>query len=142
MPRTPLITTGLIAFSLFTSLPAFAASSPLPPEHTHGAVTYRSGGIGQEETQAFEAAAKHYPLSLAFVIKHRPRAEFTSNVHVTISDAQGQSVLDTHSDGPFLLAKLPAGRYTVTAERGRQAQTKTVHVVTHKPAHLVFQWAA
>jgi hypothetical protein len=50
-------------------------------------------------------------------------------------------VLDTQSKGPFLLAKLPAGRYTVTAEQHQQTLTRTIHVATHKPTHVRFLWA-
>ncbi len=143
MQRTSLVATWLMIFSLLMSLPAFAAlPGALPPEQTQGAVTYVSGGIGQEEAQAFEAAASQYPLALEFTIKHTPRAEYTANVHVVVTDAQGKRVLDTNSDGPFLLAKLPAGRYTVTAERHQQTLARTVHVATHKPTHVMFLWAA
>jgi hypothetical protein len=142
MKRTLLVATGLMTFSLLSSLPVFAAiPGTLPPEQTQGVVTYVSGGIGKDEAQAFEAAAKRYPLSLEFVVKHTPRAEYTADVHVVVKDAQGKSVLDTRSDGPFLLAKLPAGRYTVTAEQHGQTLSKTANVATHKPAHLMFLWA-
>ena len=143
MQRPSRVATGLMLVSLIMSLPAFAAlAGTLPPEQTQGPVTYVSGGIGQDEAQAFAAAAMQYPLALEFSIKHTPRAEYTANVHVTVTDAQGQRVLDTRSDGPFLLAKLPAGRYIVTAERQQQPLTRTVHVATHKPTHVMFLWAA
>ena len=87
MHRTALVTTGLLICSLLTSLPAFAAvPSTLPPEQTQGAVAYVSGGIGQDEAQAFEAAAAQYPLALEFAIKHTPRAEYTAYVHVVVTD--------------------------------------------------------
>jgi hypothetical protein len=142
MTRTLFVATGLLVGSLLMSLPAVAAPSvPLPPEQTQGAVSYVSGGLGKEEAQAFKTAAKQYPLSLEFGVKHAPRAEFTSDVHVMVKDAQGKSVLDTRSDGPFLLAKLPTGHYTVTAEQHGQTLTKTAEVATHKPVHLTFLWA-
>jgi hypothetical protein len=133
----------LIACSLLAAFPAFAAiPRTLPPAQTHGIVTYVSGGIGQKEAQAFEAAARQYPLDLEFASTHTPPAKFTADVHVIITDAQGTRVLDTQSKGPFLLAKLPAGRYTVTAEQHQQTLTRTVHVSTHKPTHVRFLWAA
>jgi len=143
MQRLSRLAIWLMAFSLLAALPAFAAlPGTLPPAQTQGVVTYVSGGIGQQEAQAFEEAARQYPLDLAFAIKHAPRAEFTADVHVIITDAQGQRILDTQSAGPFLLAKLPAGRYTVTAEQQQQTLTKTVHVGTHKPTHVMFLWPA
>jgi len=143
MQRTSRIAIWLMACSLLVSLPAFAAlPGTLPPAQTQGVVTYVSGGIGQAEAQAFEATARQYPLDLEFAIKHAPRAEFTADVHVSITNAQGKRVLDAQSAGPFLLAKLPAGRYTVTAEQHQQTLTRTVHVGTHKPTHVMFLWAA
>jgi len=143
MQRTSLIATGLIICGLLMAPLTFAAlPGTLPPEQTQGGVSYVSGGIGQEESQAFEAAAAQYPLALEFAIKHAPRAAYTANVHVIVTDTQGTRVLDTHSDGPFLLAKLPAGRYTVTAERHQQLLTRIVHVTNHTPTHVMFLWAA
>ncbi len=66
---------------------------------------------------AFEAAAAQSPLTLAFALKHTPRTGYTANVYVNITDVHGQRVLDTRSEEPFLLATLPAGRYTVTVEQ-------------------------
>jgi hypothetical protein len=143
MQRTMYVATSVLTGMLLMAAPSFAAQQGvLPPEKTQGAVTYVSGGVGTNEIQAFQAAATHYPLTLEFAIKHRPRAEFTADVQVTLTNAQGQRVLETRSDGPFLLAKLPAGQYTVTAEHSGQTLTKTVRVDPHRPAHAMFLWAA
>src|SRR5262245_40042387 len=134
---------GLFTVSLLTSLPTFtAALGTLPPRQTRGTVTYRSGGIGYEEAQAFAAASTHYPLALEFATKHAPHAAFLADVRVIIKDVRGQSILETHSDGPFLLAKLPAGYYTVTAEQQGQLVTRNVHVTPAKSAHVLFLWTA
>jgi hypothetical protein len=140
MPRSPLFVPGLCALILLTALPVFAALDALPPEQTQGVVTYRTGGSGRDEAQAFAAAATQYPLALEFRIKHVPRAAFSAAVHVTVADGQGTQLLDTQSTGPFLLAKIPTGTYTVTAEQQGKTLTKRVHVTTEKPAHVVFRW--
>ena len=44
-----------------------------------------------------------------------PRAEYISDVPVTISDESGKIVLDTVAEGPFLLVKLPPGKYSLDA---------------------------
>jgi hypothetical protein len=143
MQRTTRPVIGVLSLSLLLSLPVCAApSGVLPPEQTQGAVTYVSGGIGQEEAQAFAVAARHYPLTLEFAVKHRSRATFVANVPVRITDARGQTVLETRSTGPFLLAKLPAGHYTVTAEQHGQTLTRAVRLAPAQPAHVLFLWAA
>src|SRR2546430_7024398 len=105
MKPISLVATGLMLCSLLMAPLAFAAvPGTLPPEQTQGAVTYVSGGIGQDEAQAFEAAAAQYPLALAFAIKNTPRAAYTADVLVVVTAAQSTRLLDTNSDGPFLLA--------------------------------------
>jgi hypothetical protein len=63
-------------------------------------------------------------------------------VPVQITDAQGHTVLETRSDGPFLLVKLATEYYTVTAAHQGQRLTKTVHITPAKAAHLLFLWVA
>ena len=120
-----LLTTGVLRCCLLGLLPVWAASPGfLPPAQRQGPVIYVRGGIGPEEAQAFAAAIAHYPLALAFAAKHRPHAAFRATVHVTVSDLQGRSVLDTRSQGPFLLATLPAGDYTISAWYRDQTLTR------------------
>ncbi len=119
---------------------ADAAPNRLQPT-TSGVATYVSGGIGQDESTAIQQAAKDYSLTLEFVIKAAPKDEFTSDVQVKVSDAKHNSVLDTVSRGPFLLAQLPAGRYHIDAIKN--GQTKA-HDVTIKPGshqHIMFEWS-
>jgi hypothetical protein len=88
MPRISRIAIGLMAFSLLAALPTFAAiPGTLPPVQTRGVVTYVSGGIGPKEAQAFEAAARQYPLDLEFAITHTPRAKFTAKDDTTAARA-------------------------------------------------------
>jgi hypothetical protein len=112
----------------------------LPPEETQGAVTYRTGGIGHEEATAMRRAEASYPLSLEFAARAEPRAWFLANVEVTIKDHRGDAMLKTYSDGPILLAKLPDGRYTVTATDDGKSETRQVSVAAGKPEKLVFVW--
>jgi len=138
--------------SLFATNVAFAASNmnatpddmnALPPAKTAGPITYITGGVGLVQSQAFEKAARNYPLELEFVVKAKPRDQFNADVNVNILDAHGKSMLKTVSNGPFLLAKLPAGRYSVQAtdESGR---TIVRHVGVTGAGHqrLVFEWTA
>jgi hypothetical protein len=134
---------SMLIATLFTVGVAHAAmeSAPLPNSRTQGEVTWLSGGIGQREAQAMERAARHYPLSLEFVIKSEMKglpAEFTANVPVTITDPHGAEVFSAMSTGPFMLLKLPAGHYTVVAEvHGKKFERNVV--VGRRPRHIVFE---
>jgi len=136
------VAAAIVAANLVAIAPALATSmSNLPPEETEGAVTFRMGGIGSIEATAMRQAESRYPLSLEFAERAKPKDEFLANVEVTIKDHDGKTMLRTFSDGPFLLASLPDGNYTVTAVReGGQAQTRQVTVASGTPEHLVFEW--
>jgi hypothetical protein len=65
----PLIIAGLAVAS-----PAPGAdSSTLPVPQEQGAISYITGGIGEDEAIAFKQAATSYPLELLFVQKAQPR---------------------------------------------------------------------
>ena len=45
-----------------------------------------------------------------------------------IKDKSGKTVLDTVSDGPIMLTKLPAGQYSVTADMHGMALYRTAKI--------------
>lgn len=139
MKRTILFAT--LAVGAATALPAMSMTlESLPAAHAQGSVTFLTGGVGTEEAAAMKEARSSYPLSLEFVRKAKPRDEYLANVQVTIEDPSGKAALKATSDGPFLLAKLPAGRYTVRAEEDGKAKVKKVKVAAGKHEQLLFEW--
>ena len=115
-------------------------AAKLPMESAQGDVRYVTGGVGHGEALAFERAEKSYPLSLEFAMKARPRDEFVADVSVSIRDANGKTSLDAKSQGPFLLAKLPAGRYDIKATMDGKTLERHATVVDGKSAHVSFVW--
>jgi hypothetical protein len=133
------------AIGLALSLQAGAAPSSadhLPALQTRGNVKYLSGGIGETEVSAIKHVAKYYPLELEFVVKAKPKDEYTAGVNVTIKDEYHKTVLNATTDGPFLLAKLPAGKYTVSAERNQEVKTRTITIAAKDHLRAVFEWQA
>lgn len=119
-----------------------APASQLPAAHMQGDVSYLSGGIGQTEADAIKHVATRYPLELEFVRKAKPKAEYLANVNVKIQDAQGKVVLDTTSDGPFLLANMPAGRYTVSVDRDGKTEHRRIEIAAKQHRCIVFEWTS
>lgn len=118
------------------------AATTLPPVHTVGHVQYLSGGIGKDESQAIESASKHWPLTLEFAVKNKQRADSAADVKVVVHDAKGHAALEATAAGPFLLAKLAPGRYTVDATLAGQTLHEKVVVKHGRPAKAVFMWPA
>ena len=57
-----------------------------------------------------------WPAVFEFSVKDGKGAAFAADVVLTVRDAQGNAVLDqVHSAGPYLMARLDPGRYTVEA---------------------------
>ncbi len=126
--------------ALGVALPVFAATQhvPLPKPKTEGEVTYLSGGIGHLEAQAMRRAAKNYPLSMIF--SAGKRGEYIADVHVDIKDKLGKTVLDTISNGPIMLTKLPAGDYQVTAEYAGKTLRREAKLSGKGDVQEAFNW--
>jgi hypothetical protein len=66
--------------------------------------------------------------------------EFLANVQVTIKDKAGKEMLSAISDGPIMLVKLPAGKYTVAAESDGKTLHRTVQVPAKGDRQVSFHW--
>jgi hypothetical protein len=104
-----------------TPVPAIASSAPVV-----------SGGVGEAERALLRRHADDYNLWLVCV--ERGTGHYLADVRVSIADAQGNSIVDTVANGPWLFARVPPGRYDVrvaggtgrTVTVGASGQTKTV----------------
>ncbi len=132
--------TALATSTAFAAAAHQDATTKLPAEMVQGQVRYVTGGIGHDEALAFERAERRYPLGLEFAKKAKPHNEFTADVKVVIRDTKGKTVLDTVSSGPFLLAKLPAGRYDIKATQDAKTLERHVTLIKGKPARVGFLW--
>jgi hypothetical protein len=138
--RRTALAAGLTALALGVN--NLHAETVLPPVHHSGAVQYLSGGIGDGEASAIQSASKQWPLTLEFAIKTRHGAEYAADVAVKVRDTHGQTALDTHAQGPFLLAKLAPGAYNVDATLDGKTLHQQVVVKTGLPAKAVMVWPA
>ncbi len=132
---------SIAAIILGLALPALAAAqqSVLPPPTTVGNVTYISGGVGSDESLAMKQEQKNYPLSMVF--SEGKRGAYLADVHVTVKDQGGKVLLDSKSNGPMMLVKLPPGEFGVTAQARGKAHQQSVKIVEGGTSNLVFNWA-
>ena len=138
--HTKALASSILAAALIVGVgsPAYA-QAPMPEQKMQNTVAYLNGGAGDEEVQFIKQSMRDYSMALAFARAASPRAEYVAEVAVTVRDGKGQTVFDLPSSGPYLLLKLPAGSYQVTATYLGKAQTRRVS--TRNAASLVtFQW--
>ncbi len=133
--------TCIASLLLATVAPARADMSSLPAPKAQGPVSYVSGGIGDDQADAFKQAAPSYPLELLFAQQGAPKDEYVADVKVTIRDNSGKVLLDTTTDGPFLLAKLPSGKYQIDADYAGRVKHQSVDIQGGRHQRKVFVWS-
>ena len=144
-PRT--LTRSAIAAAMaltfvFTPGPAAAQQDALPPAQQSGDVRFVSGGVGLDQSTAFKEAMRRYPLALQIAQRENGHNVYTADAEVRITDRAGQVVLETRTDGPFLLAELPDGRYLVEVTLEGVTQRKHVVVDAARSGRGFFLFAA
>ena len=135
-----LFASGLLIAAPAMSANNYSAMSRLPPEQRQGDVTYLMGGVGKEEAAALRKDEANFPVTLEFLKHAKPHAEYVSNVNVTIKDHEGKTMLNTVADGPLLLAKLPDGKYKISASDNGMSKERNIVVASQKPERIVFEW--
>ena len=141
-PTLKTLAASIIVTGLGAAGPALSGDMPsLPPVQVQGAVSYITGGIGEDEAAAFKHAAATYPLEILFVEKAGPKDEFLADVSVSVRNRSGTALLETTSNGPFLLAELPDGKYSIEAEYRGERKHRTVEIRSGAHQRAVFVWA-
>ncbi len=122
---------ALVAGTLFTAvLTALPFPSPAPGQQARTL----SAGIGKGD----RTVRRDFSLKLVFA---RKQGSFTAGVRVTIFDQDGNRVLETFSEGPWLFVDLPEGNYRVVArpESGGGAAGE-VEVTAGRQKALYLTW--
>jgi hypothetical protein len=124
----------LAACLLSVGANALAQTSPEPI--MRNGVAYITGGIGEDEVTAFRDVAPRYNLRITFASKS---GHYLADVDVTLS-AGKSTILDAHTSGPFLFARVPPGRYTVSAHDRAIQEVRHVVVPARGAIDVRFYW--
>jgi len=116
---------------------ASANSNDAVVQKTPGGVSYVSGGVGTDSIDRLNSLARDFNLKLVFALTS---GSYVSDVRVAIADAKGKMMLDTTSDGPWLLTRLPAGNYQVVATLSGNTVKRQVAVGAGKLRTVDFRW--
>jgi hypothetical protein len=129
---------GLVATAANAAIPP-AYRDALPSVQREGVVTYLTGGIGHDEVLAIRRAAREFPLELVFVQRSGRKESYLADMPVRIVDAAGKVVFEGQSEGPYFLARLPKGRYTVSTRWDALSFSRPV-IVGKERKRVVFAW--
>ncbi len=133
---------NFIAYSIaaiFLGAASLASASNDGVVQTAGSVTYVSGGVGTESLDHLGSIARDFNLKLIFALNS---GAYLSGVKVVITDAKGKSMVDTTSEGPWFLAKLPMGNYQVVATVAGKAERRQIAVGATTLRTVDFRWAS
>ncbi|MDR3066792.1 MAG: hypothetical protein LBV05_14980 [Comamonas sp.] len=111
------------------------AQARMPEMQQAGALHYRCGGIGEDESTAMRAAMKDYPLSLLFAQRD---GAYLANVAVEVGSGEGISCFT--ANGPICLIQLPAGSYRITATTREGASQTQAAEIGKTPHQLDFRY--
>ncbi len=121
MRRMKCVGLAAMFFALLGVAHALAAEKAVTPSN----VSFVSGGVGIDSQERLAAREKEFNLKLVFTLVE---GNYLADVGVKIADAAGKTVIEQVSDGPFFMAKLPAGTYTLTTSYSDKTQTRKVKV--------------
>ena len=129
--------TGSIAYAGNQTASMAACKTRLYEKGIIGSVPYLTGGVGQDERVCLKPVEKDYNLKLVFAAKS---GQYLASPMITVQDKNGKDVLRMRSDGPWFLAKLPAGEYKVIVSRDGH-RTEIEHVKVGQELHTAeFVW--
>ena len=134
---------AIILSAVMMHVPAHAqADGALLAVQKSGTVEYLTGGVGLDESTAIKSASGQWPLSLVFSVQADGRAQFASDVKLEIHDAKGALALDITATGPYLLARLAPGSYTLRATLAGKTLERKVQVKKGASARVELVWPA
>jgi hypothetical protein len=135
---------GIISSPGFAQAGSDSSSTPaaLPPVQSQGQTEYLTGGIGADESEAIVQQARSWPLVLELAQSGPARAAYISDVRVTIKDGSGKIILDTITEGPFLLVRLVPGRYSLDASYEAKTLHRDVSIGEGGSNRMVLLWPA
>lgn len=117
--------------------PALQTSATTPASDANG-ISHITGGIGEDERDAIEAARADYNVHITNTNKD---GAFNDSTELTITDKSGTALV-TADAGPLFYVSLPPGSYTIHAQHRDLQQQKKIKVTKSKKAQpdIHFVW--
>lgn len=136
MKRSP-----LPALLLCACLLPFNASAQAQPdiltEQSQDGVTYIDGGIGEAERDEIRRRAPEFNLVLLLTERD---GSYLAGAEVLVLDGKQQIRFTDDNAGPFLLLRLPPGRYEIRASVAGERQSSRVTIGPRGQQQRVLRW--
>ncbi len=103
-------------------------------------ISYISGGVGEEESQAILTESKQWPLLLELSQLENGRGVWIFGAKIKILNTMNQVIFDAQADGPYILINLTAGQYQIEASYQESIQKKSVLIQGSGLQKLAIFW--
>lgn len=127
----------LSAIFLMFSAMTFAQ---IPDTQYSQGISYISGGVGEEESQAILAEAKQWPVLLELSQLENGRGAWIFGAKIKILNSKNQVIFDAQADGPYILINLATGQYQIEASYQGVVQKKSLSIQASAPQKLAIFW--
>jgi hypothetical protein len=124
---------SIAVLAALLALPAIAADEEI---RSTGRIKFVSGGVGEESLERIRALSGDFNLKLLFANR---AGEYLADVSLAISDPRGGRILDAVSEGPWFLASLPPGKYSITAGCPEESRTVATAIPATGQREVVFR---
>ncbi|MCF7997040.1 MAG: hypothetical protein K9L88_19745 [Chromatiaceae bacterium] len=102
---------------------------------TYRGTPWVSGGVGESAREALMREYDDYNLKLEFAVAE---GNYLADIAVSLTTPDGVPVLRAFSPGPWLMAKLPAGRYEVAVNGFEKTFVREVTVPAQGLETMIF----
>jgi hypothetical protein len=112
----------------------------IPDTQYSQGISYISGGVGEEESQAILTESKQWPLLLELSQLENGRGVWIFGAKIKILNTMNQVIFDAQADGPYILINLTAGQYQIEASYQGSIQKKSVLIQGSGLQKLAIFW--
>ena len=112
----------------------------IPETKYSQSISYITGGVGEGETQAILAEAKHWSLLLEMSQIENGRGVWIFGAMINILNDKNQMIFNAQADGPYMVVNLGPGSYSVRASFNGVQQTRAVTITAGAPQKLSLFW--
>lgn len=112
----------------------------IPDTQYSQGISYISGGVGEEESQAILTESKQWPLLLELSQLENGRGVWIFGAKIKILNTMNQVIFDAQADGPYILINLTAGQYQIAASYQGSIQKKSVLIQGSGLQKLAIFW--
>jgi len=120
-------------------LGSFALAQIPDTKYSQG-ISYITGGVGQNETDAIRAEAKEWPVMLELSQIQNGRGVWIAGVSIKAMDAKKQLIFDALADGPYMLINFVPGDYVLEADYQGVIQKRALSVKADSSQKIALFW--